>query len=291
MSVQAKWIGLVFVIIVALCCSLIGVTYLAHADTKYVVHKGDNLWHIAQTHDTSVNDMMHTNHLASDMLHIHQILDVPNRPITTHHHPPTVFHAGTRTNPKAPTASFTVIHTVEPGDTLWRLATVNHTTVTYLVTINQLDSNIIYPGEKLRVYMGNRAAYQRALRQQYVKVGLPVHLVPVYQAAGKRYGIPWTVLAAIHRVETQFATGCVISTAGAQGPMQFMPATFRAYAVRAPGQSGAPDINNVDDAIYTCAHMLRAEGYRTNPVAAIYAYNHSFTYVDNVLAFARHFEV
>lgn len=48
---------------------------------------------------------------------------------------------------------------------------------------------------------------------------------------------------------------------------------------------------NVDDAIYTCAHMLQADGYCKNPVAALYAYNHSLTYVYHVLAFARHFEV
>ena len=114
-------------------------------------------------------------------------------------------------------------------------------------------------------------------------VGAPANLIPVYQAAGHRYGIPWTVLAAIHKTETDFATSnCAVSTAGAQGPMQFLPATFAAYGVAAPGHSGSPNINNVDDAIYTAAHMLAADGYQTSPSNAIFAYNHSRAYVRQI---------
>jgi len=106
-----------------------------------------------------------------------------------------------------------------------------------------------------------------------------VKLIPVYQAAGRAYGIPWTVLAAIHHQETDYGMGYVMNPSGTEGPMQFLPATFRSYGVTAPGQHGLPDINNVYDAIYTCAHMLAENRYRENPMAALYAYNHSLSYV------------
>ena len=113
--------------------------------------------------------------------------------------------------------------------------------------------------------------------------GAPASLIPVYQAAGSRYGIPWTVLAAIHKTETDFRiSDCPVSSEGAKGPMQFLPGTFAEYGVTAPGQSGPPNIENVDDAIYTAAHMLALDGYRTNPSNAIFAYNHSHTYVRQI---------
>ncbi len=113
--------------------------------------------------------------------------------------------------------------------------------------------------------------------------GAPSALIPVYQSAGARYGIPWTVLAAIHKTETDFRTSnCPESSAGAKGPMQFLPATFAEYAVKAPGQSGPPNIQNVDDSIYTAAHMLAVDGFSRSPSRAIFAYNHSNQYVKQV---------
>ncbi|QSO45726.1 lytic transglycosylase domain-containing protein [Alicyclobacillus mengziensis] len=300
MSVRTKWLALTLALLVTLCYSFVALVNFVHVDTNYTVHQRDNLLHIAQTHHTSVQDLTQANHQSSSFLRIHHTLDIPtpdtatspvSKPRRFQAHSQSVLNTHKTHRQKVNEPSFTVIHTVQPGDTLWHLAVVNHTTVANLTAINQLHSDIIYPGQKLRVYIGTKAAYQKVVLKQYAKVGLPINLVPIYQAAGKKYDIPWNVLAAIHRVETHFSTGYVVSYAGAEGPMQFMPATFQEYAVRAPGQTGAPDINNVDDAIYTCAHMLQADGYRKNPVAALYAYNHSFTYVHNVLAFARHFEV
>jgi membrane-bound lytic murein transglycosylase B len=187
---------------------------------------------------------------------------------------------------------------------LWGIAQQRHTTVQHIMQLNRLSSSLIFPGEKLKVqgaYPIQAAAFRRStslVRRSANTVsssvhtlayhtGIPEHLIPVYQQAGARYGIPWTVLAAIHRTETNFATGPVVSPAGAEGPMQFMPSTFREYAVSAPGHSGPPDINNVDDAIYTCAHMLAADGYRNNPEAALYLYDHSSAYVYTVQSLAR----
>jgi len=176
------------------------------------------------------------------------------------------------------------------GDTLWGLANANDLSVAKLMTMNHIHSDIIYPGQRLIVFEGSHALWNRRQFQVYKRVGLPVPLIPVYQAAGRRFGVPWTVLAAIHRIETHFSTQPEVSYAGAEGPMQFMPATFAYYGVAAPGQPAIPDINNVADAIYSCAHMLGADGYAKNPAMALYLYNHSMDYVASVQQSAQQFQ-
>ena len=91
---------------------------------------------------------------------------------------------------------------------------------------------------------------------------------------------PWHVLAAVNFVETAFGKVRSASTAGAQGPMQFLPATWRAY-----GLGG--DIHDPNDAILGAANYLRASGAPDDLRRALYAYNHSDLYVDAVLAYAR----
>lgn len=83
----------------------------------------------------------------------------------------------------------------------------------------------------------------------------------VYQAAGAKYGVPWQILYGIHMTETGGRDGAISngSGSGAQGPMQFMPGTWRAYAVNGKG-NGEPDINNATDAIYTAANYLAKHG-------------------------------
>lgn len=181
-----------------------------------------------------------------------------------------------------------ISHVVQSGDTLWDIAQKNRTTVGTIMTLNHLSSSLIHPGQKLHVKVGFIQRIATIHTTQFTVHGVPAGLLPVYRAAGKKYGIPWTILAAIHRTETRYCTGPIVSPAGAEGPMQFMPATFEYYAVKAPGQSGPPNINNVDDAIYTCAHMLRANGFTDNPTYALYCYNHSFSYVATVRSYAGH---
>jgi soluble lytic murein transglycosylase-like protein len=92
----------------------------------------------------------------------------------------------------------------------------------------------------------------------------------VYKAAGARFGIPWQILYGIHMTETGGRNGPIFSHygTGAEGPMQFMPGTFNAYAINAHG-SGIPDINNAVDAIYTAANFLAKHG---NLMAGLEAY-------------------
>lgn len=107
--------------------------------------------------------------------------------------------------------------------------------------------------------------------------------IDTYKRAAAQYGIPWQVLAAVHYVESG-ASGStnVTSYAGAQGPMQFMPGTWRAYGVDANGD-GTADAHNVTDAIYGAANLLAAGGAAEGNVdGALLNYNHAQWYVDKV---------
>ena len=122
---------------------------------------------------------------------------------------------------------------------------------------------------------------------------IPDGLIPIYQAAARTCeGLDWTVLAAIHKVETSFGKGRATSSAGAQGPMQFMLATFDAYGVDGDGD-GFADINDVDDAIFSAANLLCANGAGdpAHLASAIWNYNHSDAYVSEVLALATSYGV
>ena len=115
---------------------------------------------------------------------------------------------------------------------------------------------------------------------------IPPFLLPLYQAAGVEYGIRWEVLAAINEVETDYGRNLSVSTAGAVGWMQFMPATWEMYGVDANGD-GVKDPYNPVDAIFAAARYLRAAGAGDDLQRAIFAYNHAQWYVDDVLARAR----
>lgn len=122
---------------------------------------------------------------------------------------------------------------------------------------------------------------------------IPHELIGVYQsAAATCEGLDWTVLAAIHKVETSFGTGRATSSAGAQGPMQFMPPTFEAYGVDGD-RDGRADINDVDDAIFSAANLLCANGAGDPErlATAIWNYNHSQAYVNEVLTLAASYGV
>ena len=115
---------------------------------------------------------------------------------------------------------------------------------------------------------------------------VPPFLLPIYQAAGTAYGIPWQVLAAINEVETDYGRDLSVSSAGAEGWMQFLPSTWTQYGVDANGD-GFKDPYNPADAIFAAARYLRAAGGDTNIRAAVYSYNHSQAYVDSVMLRAQ----
>jgi murein DD-endopeptidase MepM/ murein hydrolase activator NlpD len=115
---------------------------------------------------------------------------------------------------------------------------------------------------------------------------VPPFLLPIYQAAGIAYEVPWEVLAAINEVETDYGNDLALSSAGAEGWMQFLPAEWREYGVDATG-SGWKDPDNPEDAIFAAARYLQAAGASRNIRSAIFAYNHSQAYVEAVMLRAR----
>jgi Transglycosylase SLT domain len=115
---------------------------------------------------------------------------------------------------------------------------------------------------------------------------IPLFLLPIYQAAAIQYGVPWQVLAAINEIETNYGSDLSVSTAGAVGWMQFMPATWLQYGVDALN-AGYADPYNPVDAIFAAARYLRAAGAAHDLHGAILAYNHSEEYVSSVLLRAR----
>ena len=117
--------------------------------------------------------------------------------------------------------------------------------------------------------------------------GLPfVALHGAWQRAGASYGIPWQVLAAINKIESNFGRNMGPSSAGAIGWMQFMPSTWLRWGTDADGD-GVADPWNSDDAIFSAARYLAAAGGRTDIARGVFAYNHAQWYVDEVLGLAK----
>jgi cell wall-associated NlpC family hydrolase len=128
---------------------------------------------------------------------------------------------------------------------------------------------------------------------------IPAAYLTWYIAAAETCpGLPWSVLAGIGKAESDHGRSALLgvrsgaNSAGAEGPMQFLPATFATYAVN--GDLGRP-LTPYDpaDAIYTAARMLCSDGARGGTDAgieqAIFAYNHAAWYVADVLAWAARY--
>ena len=115
---------------------------------------------------------------------------------------------------------------------------------------------------------------------------IPPFLLPIYQACGTEYGIPWEVLASINKIETGFGTNLNVSSAGAVGWMQFLPSSWEMYGVDANGD-GRKDPYNPVDAICAAANYLKVAGGNKDLYDAIFAYNHADWYVQEVLLYAR----
>ncbi|KKB38849.1 lytic transglycosylase domain-containing protein [Bacillus thermotolerans] len=160
--------------------------------------------------------------------------------------------------------------------------------------------------------------YNQAKQMENHMFGLPVprEYIPIYQAAEREYGVPWELLAAHHRVETKFSTmDPMVSPVGAEGHLQFMPCTFvgwshptcsglgkgdipeeektdpnvirkyGGYGIDANGD-GKADPYDIEDAVFSAASYLRENGAADGDLeTAVYAYNHSREYVEDVLQY------
>ena len=108
---------------------------------------------------------------------------------------------------------------------------------------------------------------------------IPADQLAAMQAAAGTCGLPWQVLAAVARVESDFGANMATSSAGAIGYGQFLPSTWAEY-----GQGGNP--YDFHDALPAMARDLCANGGAGDPRSALYAYNHAGWYVNRVLAVA-----
>jgi hypothetical protein len=128
-----------------------------------------------------------------------------------------------------------------------------------------------------------------------VPAGQPTNYLQLFQESAARYcpGLSWTVLAAIGQIESGDGSNDGPSSAGALGPMQFMPATWQAWGSDGFGQTGPPDVNNPLDAVPSAARLLCADGASAGSwsglINAIYDYNHATWYVSEVLQLAAEY--
>ncbi len=123
---------------------------------------------------------------------------------------------------------------------------------------------------------------------------LPGSYLSLFRQSAARYcpGMSWTILAAIGQIESADGTNVGPSTAGALGPMQFLPSTWQAWGIAGFGRRGPPDIMNPYDAVPSAARMLCADGAAGGSRAlyqAIFDYNHADWYVTEVLGLAAEY--
>jgi soluble lytic murein transglycosylase-like protein len=147
----------------------------------------------------------------------------------------------------------------------------------------------LVPPSLLTTYDRNIDARRQLTAMSQVRDTLPAwriiptapadELMRLYREAEAATGVGWNYLAAINLIETRFGSIAGLSTAGAQGPMQFMPETWAQY-----GQGG--DVNSPRDAIMGAGRYLAASGFANSPDRAIYAYNHANEYVRAVKDYA-----
>ncbi|MGD7043800.1 lytic transglycosylase domain-containing protein [Jeotgalibacillus proteolyticus] len=154
-----------------------------------------------------------------------------------------------------------------------------------------------------------------------VELEVPPEYIDIYQRAEEKYGVPWTLLAAHHRVETRFSTmETMVSPVGAEGHMQFMPCTFVGWSHPTCEGLGEGDIPsdemtdpdiieqyggygtdgngdgkadpwNIEDAIYSAANYLSKNGGADGELErAIFTYNQSDEYVEDVLYYFNQYE-
>jgi hypothetical protein len=157
--------------------------------------------------------------------------------------------------------------------------------------------------------------------KKMMDIDIPEEYIPIYQEAAKEYEIPWTLLAAHHRIETKFSTmDPLLSPVGAEGHMQFMPCTFvgwqhpscsgqgkgdiseedktnpaiiakyGGYGIDA-NEDGKADPYQLDDAVFSAANYLASNGAATGDLEkAIYMYNRSDEYVEDILYYYNKYE-
>jgi soluble lytic murein transglycosylase-like protein len=147
--------------------------------------------------------------------------------------------------------------------------------------VRQRTRATLAAGQLLRALFPSRSqALPHRLPAWRIESPAPARLLlRAYHQGEQRYGVGWSYLAAINMVESDFGRVKGLSTAGARGPMQFIPATWRAY-----GAGG--NIDDPHDAVLGAARLLAANGFSRAPLAALRHYNDSTAYARAVTLLA-----
>jgi hypothetical protein len=158
-----------------------------------------------------------------------------------------------------------------------------------IATLQAKVGQILGPGGQIEVLRS-----QQLPTASVTGNGAPTSYLQLFKASAAQYcpGLSWTVLAAIGQIESGDGQNMGPSSAGALGPMQFLPSTWQLWGIDAFGQTGPPDIMNPYDAVASAARMLCADGAARGGTAlynAIYDYNHADWYVREVLALAAQY--
>jgi hypothetical protein len=170
--------------------------------------------------------------------------------------------------------------------------------------INAPGANLITLAAKVRSLLGKRGQVIRLVPVSVpdtslpvdttVPTGTPTNWTALYQESAKLFcpGLSWTVLAAIGEIESGNGANEGPSSAGALGPMQFLPSTWAVWGIDAFGQTGPPNIMDPLDAVPSAARMLCADGAGnggSSLAEAIFDYNHAGWYVTEVLDLAAEY--
>jgi hypothetical protein len=168
------------------------------------------------------------------------------------------------------------------------------------VLVNAPASSPVTLVSQVETALGGNATVIRLVPAE-VSTSLPVDAAPstgrpssylqLFQESAAQYcpGLSWTVLAAIAQIESADGQNMGPSTAGALGPMQFLPSTWQTWGTDGFGDTGSPNILNPYDAVPSAARLLCADGAAGGGAGlrtAIFDYNHASWYVNEVLTLA-----
>jgi hypothetical protein len=171
------------------------------------------------------------------------------------------------------------------------------------VLVNAPAADVTALAAQVRAALGTHAEVIRLVPVR-VSTQLPVDSTPptgrpasyqeLFKESAAQYcpGLSWTVLAAIAQIESADGQNMGPSTAGALGPMQFLPSTWKTWGITGFGDTGNPDIMNPFDAVPSAARLLCADGAAAGGAGlrqAIFDYNHANWYVDEVLTLAAEY--
>ncbi len=186
--------------------------------------------------------------------------------------------------------SVSTLPTIQPGESIEQKITREKAEADAKAKADA-DSRTKAKAEAARIAAEKAAQAQRnvvARESQTRVVADPSNFDEIYAAAGAAYGVDPRILKAVHTVETgRSGSTAVTSYANAQGPMQFLPSTWRSYGVDGNGD-GRADITNVSDAIFAAAKYLKACGY-PDVKKALWGYNPSQAYYNKVMNVAHSF--